>query len=184
VKYKVTKQYLKAKETLLATFHDVHDAHLFVEKKISIDEEERRKVVYRLYDDFDLLQVFNKEIPFTLEADDAENYDGVQFKFQVTYQPANTSEQSTLACFNTKDDANLFAFSKCSSSPVDDLYFIYKEGILIDTINKQIVATRSSLKEGSTGNTKGATFRPSPLSTRPTPPGGPGDCWVEDDSND
>jgi hypothetical protein len=62
------------------------------------------------------------------------------------------------------------------------LFLTFKDKVLIDTVNRTIIANRKKEYIGSSGTEKGSTYKLSPLSTRPTPDGGPADYWVKDEN--
>lgn len=183
--YKITKQYLKSEEQLIAAFYELNDARIFTAKKSVIDETEGNKLIYRIYDDFELVHVSNESNLFISQSEDPETYSNPQFLLKVMIKPADTLERKTIAYFNNKEDANLFIVGKSATETARsiDLFFIFKGDLLIETLNKNIIDHRAQRAEGSGGNEKGSKFRPTPLTSRPTPPGGPSDCWVEDDED-
>ena len=184
--YKMTSQYARGEEKLIAAFNDLNEARFFMAKKSSVDDEERRRVIYRIYDDQELLYELNKEGIAMTHAKYAEGNGDLNnttpFIFQVLLQTITSLERETIAQFKNKTDASLFVACKIEADDRvhdNDLFFIYKGKILIDTINKTIIANR---KTESGGNPKG--YHLSPLSTRPTPGGGPADYWVETKDDD
>lgn len=62
------------------------------------------------------------------------------------------------------------------------LFFLFKEQNLMDTLNRIICTHRKKESNRATRERKGATFHPTPMPSRPTPPGGPSDCWIEEDN--
>lgn len=186
--YKITKHYARGEEQLIAEFNELNEAKLFIIKKSSTDELERKKVIYRLYDEQELLHELNQENISITRAKYAEgNSDfnnAAPFIFQVMIQNMGSLERKTIAQFNDKNDANLFIVCKFEDDHTtldNDLFLIFKGKILIDTVNKTIIANRKKESSGSSGNEKGATYKLSPLSTRPTPGGGPADYWVKNE---
>ena len=190
MQYKMTEQYARSEEKLIAEFNELNDATNFMKKKSSNDEDEGKKVIYRLYDDSALLHQLNPDNIITANAgyaDGNRDFDMMPpFSCKVMFQLVDTTERKSVANFNDKNDARLFVISKCGADHTisdNDLFFIYQGNSLIDTLNKIIIGHRNKKSEGSSGKEKGATFRPSPLSTRPIPPGGPTDCWVENEED-
>ena len=190
MKYNMTQQYARSEEKPIAGFNELNDATNFMTKKSSSDEDEGKKVIYRLYDDSALLNQLNPDNIITVNAgyeDGNRDFDTMSpLSCKVKFQLVNTTERKSIANFNDKDDARLFVISKCASDHTisdSDLFFIYQDNTLIDTLNKITIGHRNKISEGSRGQGKGATFRPSPLSTRPIPPGGPTDCWVENEDD-
>ncbi|KTD37461.1 hypothetical protein Lnau_0651 [Legionella nautarum] len=184
--YKITEHYERGEEKLLASFNKLNDARLFMTKKSSIDEEEK-KIIYRVYDDQDeLLLELNNENIFVTHAKYAEGNGDLNntasFIFQVMIKPLGALERKEIAQFSDKNDAHLFIACKFEAdNPThdNDLFFIFKNKILIDTLNKTIYENRKREGQKSSNNGKGSAYRLSPLSTRPTPSGGPPDYWVE-----
>jgi hypothetical protein len=189
--YKITEHYARGEEKPIAEFNDLNEAKLFLAKKSSINDEERKKVIYRLYDDHELLHELNKESISITHAKYAEG-DGdfnnaAPFIFQVMIKTMDSLERKTIAQFNDKNDAYLFVVCKFEDDNTvhdNDLFLIFKDKILIDTVNKTIIANRKKESSGSSGNEKGSTYKLSPLSTRPTPSGGPADYWVKNEDDD
>lgn len=190
--YKITEHYARGEEKLIAEFNELYEANLFVTKKSAINEEERKKAIYRVYDDYELLYELNKEsvsITHAKYAEDNGDFNNTPpFVFKVMIKTTSSLEREMIAQFYDENDANLFVVCKfeVESTVLDnDLFFVFKDKVLIDTVNKTIIANRKKESSGSSGNEQGLTTRLSPLSTRPTPGGGPADFWVEkaDDEN-
>ena len=184
--YKVTTQYARGEEILIAEFRASHDATIFLTKKISTEQQQAKKKIYRLYGDSELLREFNPDNISVFSAKYAEgDYDfinPVSFVFNVTMQTDNVLEKNIIANFNDLNDANLFIIGKCetdSSVNDNDFFGIFKERVIIKTLNKTIIANQKIVSEGSKGKQSTATFNPTPMPRRPTPPGGPSDCWIE-----
>jgi hypothetical protein len=178
MKYKVTRRQLKTKDKLIAAFCASEDAKVFITKKIAKDTADKMKSAYRLYDDLDLLQEYNSETFSSIDTEDAEAYIDAKFTFNVRIQPANTLDRTKIACFNDKADASLFISSKCASHAMDS-FLIFKDEVLISTLNKNMLDNQAIRTSGSTDSSKHL----SPLATRPTPAGGPKDYWIDKDDN-
>lgn len=190
MKYNLTEQYARGEEKPIASFNELNDATNFMAKKSSIDEGEGKKVIYRLYDDNDLLQQFNRDNIIIANAAYAygnRDFDTMpSFACKVMFQLVDTTARKSIANFNDKNDAKLFVISKCGVDHTisdNDLFFIYQSNSLIDTLNKIIISNQNKKSEGSSSKEKGASFCPSPLPTRPIPPGCPADCWVENEDD-
>lgn len=185
--YKITEHYERGEEKLIARFNELNDARLYMAKKSSLDEEDKKKIIYRVYDEEDeLLHEFNHENIFVTHAKYAEgngdfnNTDS--FIFEVMIKPWDALERKAVAQFTDKNDALLFVSCKfeADNRPHDkDLFFIFKNNNLIDTLNKTINDNRKRESQESSREGKNSTSRLSPLSTRPTPSGGPPDYWVD-----
>lgn len=190
MEYKITEQYARGEENPIAEFIEINDANIFMIKKLANNDLENKKIVYRIYDDSELLQEFNKDnisIAYAQYADgNSEISNVVDFIFNIMMGNTSSLDRIAIANFNDRNDANLFIACKCESTEVtdSDLFFIYKGRDLIDTSSRVIINHRAKESEESRGNEKGAKFRPTPMPSRPTPPGGPSDYWVEDDDTD
>lgn len=190
MEYKITEQYARGEEKPIAEFIEINDANIFMIKKLVNNDLENKKIVYRIYDDSELLQEFNKDnilIAYAQYADgNSEISSVIGFLFNIMMSNTSSLDRIPIANFNDRNDANLFIACKCESTAVtdSDLFFIYKGRDLIDTSSRVIINHRAKESEGSSSNEKGAKFRPTPMPSRPTPPGGPSDYWVEDDDKD
>lgn len=187
--YKITEQYSRGEEKVIAAFAELHDARFFIITKSSIDDEERKKIIYRIYDDCDLLHEVNTASISTGYSKYAEGNGDLNntapFIFQVRIGTADSLERTEIAQFHIKTDANLFITSKFETDnivPDNAVFLIYTGQVLIDTLNKTIIEKRKS--GGVDGNEKGSRVTLSPLSTRPAPGGGPADYWVEKNDED
>ncbi|PWY54305.1 hypothetical protein DGG96_17810 [Legionella qingyii] len=187
MRYKVTEQFARGEEKIIAEFSDLNDTHLFIAKKSAYTELEKQNIIFRLYDDSDLLHEFNREhisVAYAKYAEGNGDLNFVQFSFHVMIKTENTLEKTGIANFNDKNDANLFMVGKCETDKTlldSDLLFLFKEQNLIDTLNRTITIHRKKETTRVTRNEKGAKFHPTPMPRRPTPPGGPSDCWIEED---
>lgn len=188
MKYTITEQYARSEEKPIAEFNELHEARLFITKKSVINDDERKKVIYRLYDDAELFYELNQDNISITHANYAEGNNDFSntapFIFQVMISTLNSIERKTIAQFNNKTDAYLFIVSKFEqdNTVIDtDLFLLVKDDMLIDTVNKTIIATR---KKGSSAGERDATYSLSPLSTRPTPCGGPPDYWVKNEDDE
>lgn len=184
--YTITEHYARGEEKPIAAFNELNNSRLFITKKSSIDEDESKKVIYRLYDDHELVQQINIENISTSHARYAEgngdfnSFD--QFIYVVMIQTMDSQERKMLAQFNNKDDALLFIVSKFENNNTvhdNDLFLIFKDKNLLDTVNKTIIEHRNRESNRSSSNDDASKYTLSPLSTRPTPGGGPADYWVE-----
>ncbi|BCA94356.1 hypothetical protein TUM19329_07170 [Legionella antarctica] len=186
--YKITRHYARGEEKFIAEFNELNDARFFMTKKSSIDDLERKKTIYRLYDDYELLHALNKEnlsITHAKYADGTSDFNNAApFIYQVMIKTMDSLERETIAQFNDQNDATLFVVCKFEDDNTlhnDDLLLLFKDKILIDTANKTILANRKKESSGSSSNEKGSIYKLSPLSTRPTPGGGPADYWVKNE---
>lgn len=186
--YKITGQYARGEEKPIAEFHQLNDANIFLDKKISNDEIQHKKLVYRLYDESELLKKFNnEEISVTYaqyEDGDSDFINPMPFIFNVVMQIANSIERNSIANFNDENDANLFVMGKCETDNTveeNDLFCILKGRILIKTLNKVIITNQKMKSDASEASQSGAIFYPTPTPIRPKPPGVPSDFWVEKD---
>jgi hypothetical protein len=186
--YKITEHYARGEEKPIAEFRDLNDARIFMAIKVTETELEKHHIIYRIYDDSELLDIINPENIATGYAKYAEGNSDlniVPFIFNVMRNIGDTEEKTGIASFNDKNDAHLFIFNKCEADNTvndNDLFFILKDQNLIDTSNRTINAARK--KECAKGSEKGAASKSSPLQPRPKPPGSPPDFWSEEDSDE
>ncbi|KTD76584.1 hypothetical protein [Legionella waltersii] len=184
--YIVTQQYARGEEKPIAAFNDLNEAMLFLTKKSSKDDEESKKIIYRLFDDQGLRFELNEE---NISISNAKYADAngdftypIPFIFQVMIQTNLGSERTMVAQFNDVNDAKLFVLCQFEFNKTihdNDLFLIFKGKVLIDSANKTIIANRKKESSGT-----GSNYTLSPLSTRPTPGGGPADYWVENREDD
>ncbi|WP_454784230.1 hypothetical protein [Legionella sp. WA2024007413] len=185
MQYKITAQFARGEEKVIAEFSDLSDTRIFIAKKIAHSELEKQRIIFRLYDDSDLLQEFNRDnisVSYAKYAEGNGDLNFIQFTFHVLIKIENAKKR--IANFNDKNDANLFMVGKCELDDAlgdDDLLFLFKEQNLIDTLNRTITTHRKKETTRITGNEQGAKFHPTPMPRRPTPPGGPSDYWIEED---
>ena len=115
----MTEQYARGEEKPIAEFNELNDAKNFMAKKSSNDEDEGKKVIYRLYDDTNLLHQLNRDNIITANAKYADGnsdfYTMSAFACKVMFQLVNTTERQSIAKFDDKDDARLFVISKCGA---------------------------------------------------------------------
>lgn len=104
------------------------------------------------------------------------------FIIQVMIKTMDSLEKKIVAQFDDEHNANLFIACKFEDDNTvhdDDLFFIFREKVLLDIVNKTIKSNRENTSGGSCCNEEESTYKLSPLSTRPTPGGGPADFWVK-----
>lgn len=183
--FKITEQFARSVERFIAECNSADDATLFLQQKLAINEQERKQIIYRVYDENqELLQESNEGHLTVSQAKYAEGVaefdDTSPLAFQI-FLSVNSGEPSKtlIAQCNDKKDASLFISSKfeAEAEVLDNaVFFIIKNNMIVDTINKTKVARQS--KNCEPASDKGSKSQLSPLSTRPTPPGAP-DYWVK-----
>lgn len=191
MKYKLTEQHARGEEKLIAEFEELNDTKIFMTKKLYQDDEEEKELLYRLYDDSELIHEFNKKNISVAYAQYAEgNYDLnniVRFFFNVLIKVMNSSERKPIANFNNENDAYSFIISKCDVDETvsdNDLFLILKDKILFDSLSRVIMTHRKKTFTGSNEGNKGPVFQPTPMPMRPVPPGFPSDHWIEEHGED
>ena len=189
--YLVTSQLARGEEKLIASFDSEDEVLLFISKKLNIDEEEGKKVIYRLYGEYELLQVWNIDnisISSAMYADGNADIDNLPpGVFEVMINFVDPLQRIPIAQFYAKSDALLFivsAFEDENDRHANDVFFIFKGNLLMHTVNKSILEKQKRGAGGASGQENGSKYQISPLSTRPTPGGGPPDYWVEKDDAD
>lgn len=78
--YKVTKEYKKGGEILTAQFADINEARLFIRAKLDEDRGLRIKVIYRIYDRIDIMEVYDPDKIETQESGSQGNAKTVAFR--------------------------------------------------------------------------------------------------------
>ncbi|KTC83537.1 hypothetical protein [Legionella cincinnatiensis] len=188
MRYKVSEQFARGEEKAIAEFRELSDAKIFIAQKQENTRIEKQKIIFRLYDDSDLLHEFNENnssVAYAKYADGNGDLNIIKFPYHVMIKAQHATDKKCIANFIHKINANLFVISKCDSDDQlneNDLFFIFKEQNLIDTLNKIICTHRKIESDRSNDNEKGAKFHPTPLPKRPRPPGGPSDCWIEENN--
>ncbi|QEY52262.1 hypothetical protein [Legionella longbeachae] len=188
MRYKVTEQFARGEEKAIAEFRELSDAKIFIDQKQENTRIETQKIIFRLFDDFDLLHEFNENnssVAYAKYADGNGDLNIIKFPYHVMIKAQHATDKKCIANFIDKINANLFVISKCDNDDAvdeNDLFFIFKEQNLIDTLNKILCIHRKIKSDRSKENERGAKFHPTPLSRRPTPPGGPSDCWIEENN--
>ncbi|MCE0724441.1 MULTISPECIES: hypothetical protein [Legionella] len=190
MRYKITEQFARGEEKVIAEFGELNDTRIFLAKKSANADLEKQKIIFRLYDDSDLVHEINREnisVAYAKFAEGNGDLNLIQLPFHVMIRTQTILEKRGIANFNDKNDANLFIISKCESDESiqdNDLFFLFKGQNLIDTLTRIINTHREKEATRSTRNEKKATFHPTPMPRRPTPPGGPSDCWIEEEEDD
>ena len=118
MRYKITEQYARGEEKVIAEFSELNDTRIFIAKKLVNAEEKNQKIIYRLYDDSELLHQLNKEkipIAYAKYADGNGDLNIVQFPYKVMIKTENSSEKKGIANFSDKNDASLFIINQCES---------------------------------------------------------------------
>ncbi len=179
--YKITQHYERGEEQIIAEFKFISEARIFLRKKMSLAAEERIKIIYRLYDNEVLLEELNHDHVSATHADYAEGNRDIEitsFIYHV-YLKKENSAQKIVAHFNDQKDAWLFLAALYESDPTydDDLFLIFKNNVLIETLNKNILNNQSVLST----NKPNTLFSPTPFPTTLTPHGSPSDYWGKKD---
>lgn len=192
MQYKITKQYSRDDELPLAEFHNLEDAQLFIDKKSAIDEKHYIKLIYRIYDPNKLLFEFNKEkingpIKKGLYADQERDLP-ISFMnaFKIIIKPYPENKKNILAEFNNINDAKIFIEAKLvldSSMNVNITYGIFNQALFAEEWSQNTVNVIQKQNQESQGKKRAASFRPSPFSTIPQPPGSP-PRWIIDEDED
>ncbi|HHF7372969.1 hypothetical protein [Legionella bozemanae] len=190
MRYKITEQFARGEEKVIAEFSELNDTRIFLAQKSANADLEKQKIIFRLYDDSDLLHEINREnisVAYAKYAEGNGDINLIQFPYHTMIKTQKALEKRRIANFNDKNDANLFIISKCESDESiqdNDLFFLFKEHTLIDTLSRIINAHREKEATRIARNEKGAKFHPTPMPRRPIPPGLLNDCWIEEDDND
>ena len=185
--YKITEQFSRGEEKLIAEFDSLDDTRTFIRKKLSHNKEQRIELIYRQYDEDVLTQVFNPGNLSIAYAQYAEGNldirDSTSFVFNVMHQTKNSLEKTNIANFNHEHDATLFIIGKYEiKNPSDDhdLFFILKDKYILDTLNRVTLSIRNKPLNKSTQSNEGAIFYPHPMQTKLKPPGFPPEHWANE----
>lgn len=191
MQYIITEQYDRGEEQLLGEFLSLYDAHFYMSKKLAFDDDEGKHLIYRIYDDSDLLQEINKANLFVTYSKYADGHDEVNqlhpFRYHVMEKPVSASQRKIIANFQDKHDATLFIMSKFESDKtIDDLdlFFIFKDKVLVDTLNREKQSQRNRIAANSNHPLDQTVFHPTPMPMSPKPQGFPSDHWTDEEEND
>ncbi|MGQ3892651.1 hypothetical protein [Legionella sp. CNM-4043-24] len=182
--FRVSQQYAHGEEKLLAGFSDAGEARIFMTQKSNIAEEEHKRVIYRMYDDDELVQEVNKENICVTHASYAENgidYDDSGLVYHLMMKSMDSTDKQEFARFADKDDARqhvIWTLESGGESIKSAVFLLFKDNMLIDTLNLNTIRHQQQRAQISDGSA--STRHLSPLPTRPTPGGGPPDYWVDD----
>jgi len=183
MKYKITKQFARDTEKILAEFNEYQDAIFFIERKLLSDQEKHLNLIYRLFDDQKLLKDFNKE-KITSTISPAQYAEGDNF-LPNSIGPYKVSKDNqaihALAGFVDLNDAELFVEDKLTTTKEEINYSIFNNGVLISTSNQRVKT--QSVSGDTTTQAQVSSFRPTPLNVSPRPPGVP-HGWVKDEKED
>lgn len=184
--FRVTKQYSRAKELLICEFNALTDANIFVTEKLFDDTEKNIELIYRLYDDALLIKEVNLgniSVTFAQYAEGNVDISHLtQFNIRVMFQPEGRTGRINIANFNSDQDAYLFVVGKCRADATVsdyDLFIIFKDKCIIDTLNRIILANRKRKSPSFAERELSTIFYPNPLQMTLKPPGFPKDHWVE-----
>jgi hypothetical protein len=189
--FRVTEQYARGEESLFTEFNALEDALLFLAKKLIIDEKDKRKILYRLYNAGDLFKQINQNNVCVTHAHyfdgNGDITDDVHFAYTVRLQVAPSSERLEIARFNDRIDARIFITERVKNSGDEtkgDLYFIFKDNQLMDTASNIMTQNLKKAHDGPNGNVTGEMFQPTPLPMKPVPPGFQHSSWVNKEEDD
>lgn len=185
--YKITEQYSKTEEILMAEFSALNDARIFITQKLSSDDVKR---MYRLYNDDLMIEEFNRgniSVAYARYADGNADIHADGFSFNVTLQMDGNTDRMSVAKFNHIDDATSFIIRKCDVDKTihnDDLFIIFKGQYVVDRLNKASIANRKKESDAMGQHNTGLTFHPSPLQIVLKPLGFPKDYRIPEDDDD
>lgn len=179
MKYKITEQYIRSEEKCIAECLNITDALLFVAKKSVNAQENKQKIIYRLYENEELIHTLNQVpvLPHVAKyaQEDAELEQSEPLIFTLLRQEENSPQYTHIASFAHKEDALEWVLNHQDKNASQ--YLIYKDNVLIKSCNTKTLSQDNTQNEYE----KSASYRPTPLATRPVPPGFPVNCWVEEE---
>src|SRR3990167_2265958 len=140
MQYKLTNQYIKGVESILAEFTDLSDSRLFLEY-VSTSNRSKSALIYRLYDSAKLIAEYNKDkykspiFRAQYANKDVDLPEHFNAPFRVTYRTKENKEY-IVATFSAVEDARLFVDLKFRSNLHQDsnnpTYAIYNVTRLVE----------------------------------------------------
>jgi hypothetical protein len=184
INYKVTKQYAKDDEIPLASFFDLNDAIFFLERKILDDSDKYITIIYRIFDDREVIKVYNKEkingliryAKFASLDNDLPHSIG---PFKISKDQLLTDVIATFADLN---NAEFFIEEKLTHSNNELTYYIFNNDSLLTQMNKNI-KTQTVQGDDKQGKGPSTVFRPTPFNIAPRPAGMP-PIWLKDNNEE
>ena len=176
MKYKITKQYAHDNEKLTAEFRHVEDANFFIERKSMSDAEQKIKLIYRLFNDQQLIKEFNKEKINSIirpgEYAEGDTYLPDNFgRYKIS--KTNFANEAH-AAFVELNDAELFVEDKLTLTSDIVTYFIFNNDTIISEMNQRVKKQiEPKDTQGGQGKGQNASFRPTPFNLAPRPLGVP-----------
>lgn len=169
--FKVTKQFVRDVETFIAEFHFLADAQEFISGKLAEASQQRLKIVYRSYQDENLLQEFNLDKtgvllcrPQYAQGDNALPSSGQAW---LVAEGNDRQPQKQLAFFQDKSDAYFFTELKLLSDEKSTAtYYLIYAGRIIGTLDQKTLLEQKA-KAQSAGKESKLAFYPTPLRTSP-----------------
>lgn len=185
MKYKISKQFARDVENPVAEFSDYDDACFFIERKIMSDNEKGLILIYRLFEEYKVLQEFNKEkINGRINA--AQYAEGDR-DFPRSIEPIKVCKDDPNAPAHARfidlKDAELFIEDKLTQTTAITTYYIFDNDILTAELNQRIKKQAAPAGEGSQGKGNVSSFKPTPFNTAPRPQGSP-PAWFKDENDD
>ncbi|MDF1684919.1 MAG: hypothetical protein P1U36_09750 [Legionellaceae bacterium] len=104
-------------------------------------------------------------------------------EFHVRIKSNHDLEQQAIARFHDQNNAYLFVMCIYESyqDEQNTVFLIYQNKNLIQILDKTKIENQNKASDQSNRGKQSSTAHLSPLSTRPTPNGGPPDYWVSHD---
>jgi hypothetical protein len=185
MRYQVTEQYERGEERFIAEFSRIENWVSFKSIKTNEAQSQHQLIIYRLYDDTDLIEVVN---PFEVSTSRAQYADSgrlIGMSAPLVYDLILRSQERDhcLACFDEYADVKLFLEQRCEDDRTlmpQDVFCIFKHRVLIETYS--VHSVRAWTKTEAHPLT--AHFNPTPTPTTFKPPGFPEDHWCDDEESD
>lgn len=140
MKYKITQQYARDEEKLLAEFCEVSDALFFIERKLLVDQENHLTIIYRIFDNHQLFKDFNKD-KITTRINPAQYAQGdrdLPNKLGSFKVGKDASAVNALESFINLNDAELFVEDKLTQTSEITTYYIFNNDVLMMELNQRI----------------------------------------------
>lgn len=170
--FKVTKQFVRDVETYIADFFHLADARNFIAQKMLQDSINKFQIIYRSYQDENLLQEFNPDKDGVLLCRPQYAQGDVSFpSLGQTWLVAQGNVQNPeqqLAFFSEKNDAFFFMEMKALADEKSTAtYYLIYNGRIVGTLDHQTLQTRKAKSEAAQAQENKVIFYPTPLRTSP-----------------
>ena len=138
MRYQVTEQYRRGEERFIAEFSSYMDWEVFKAFRVREDETQRRRILYRLYENSELIEIVNETQLCTASAQYAEGGRLIEISPSLIYRlilrAQDTAQEQ--ACFDYYSDVKLFLAHRCVYDQYlgeHDVFCVFKHDTLVET---------------------------------------------------